>query len=430
MSTESDGLSAALKRFETLYPRAIDLSLGRLDVLLARLGNPQNSLPPVIHVAGTNGKGSTVAFIRAMAEAAGLRVSVYSSPHLVRFNERIRLAGQLVGDAPLVGWLDAVFEAANGGPITHFEATTAAALLAFAQTPADLLVLEVGLGGRFDATNVIEAPAVSVIAPVDHDHKEFLGTDIARIAWEKAGIIKPGCPVVSAAQGRTQAGVIALEAAQRGAPLRVLGEAHRVESAGASMRYVGRALTTPWTAPSLPGLHQHANAGLAALALETFGDSRITGEAMARGIRDAVWPARMQRLAPGPLTAGLGEAEVWLDGGHNPHAARAIAALLGQAAASDTVLITAMMANKDRAGFFAALRGCARRVITIPNAEGHAGADPHALAEAAQAAGFDAQAASGLEAALAAARGARRVLICGSLYLAGEVLRANGQVPD
>ncbi|MEL7452967.1 MAG: Mur ligase family protein, partial [Pseudomonadota bacterium] len=212
MSRASPRLEAALKRFEGLYPETIDLSLDRILRVLDTLGRPQDRLPPVIHVAGTNGKGSTTAFLRAMAEAAGLRVHVATSPHLVRFNERIRLHGQLVEDASLIAWLDRVHDAVDGGEITHFEATMAAAILAFSEVPADLLILEVGLGGRFDASNVVDQPAVSVITPIDYDHKAYLGSDLSRIAWEKAGIIKAGCPVVSAIQGDVPAGVIAEEA--------------------------------------------------------------------------------------------------------------------------------------------------------------------------------------------------------------------------
>ncbi len=416
MTGTQGAVETALRRFEGRYPKVIDLSLGRVLALLDTLGRPQDRLPPVIHVAGTNGKGSTCAFLRAMAEAAGLRVHVAISPHLVRFNERIRLAGRLVEDGPLIAWLDRVDQAVGTSEITHFEAAMAASFLAFSEVPADLLVLEVGLGGRFDATNVIDAPAVSVITPVDYDHKQFLGTDISRIAWEKAGIIKPGRQVVSAMQGDVQSGVIAEEAFARGAPLTVLTPADM-------------AALPPQL--SLPGDHQRANAALAAKALAVWADPRITPQAVQQGCASAVWPARLQRLGQGPLTVMAGAAELWLDGGHNPHAARAVAAHLA-GLPGRTVLVTAMMAGKDAAGFFAALSGVATEVHTCPNADGHAGADPAGLAALAGAAGLRSSAHGHFAAALAAAARSRpdRILICGSLYLSGEVLALNGEAPE
>ncbi len=415
MSQSSPALDSALARFEGLYPETIELSLGRTLAVLETLGRPQDNLPPVIHVAGTNGKGSTCAFIRAMAEAAGLKVHVFSSPHLVRFNERIRLAGELVEDDALIAWLTRTYEALEGRPITHFEATTAAALLAFSEVPSDLLVLETGLGGRYDATNVIDLPAVSVITPVDYDHKAFLGTDLARIAWEKAGIIKPGRPVVTAIQSHLVADVIDREAAEMAARLRKLSYA-RIEQMPETL--------------ALKGEHQRANAALAALALEVWGDPRITKEAVEAGAQSAVWPARMQELANGPVTAQAGAAEVWLDGGHNPHAARAVAALLGEMK-GETVLVCAMMANKDALGFFQAFSELGPRVITVPNAGGHKGADPEDLAEAARVAGLVTARApdfmSGV--ALAATSNPARILICGSLFLAGDVLETNDEMP-
>ena len=270
MSRASAELEAALKRFETLYPEKIDLSLERIDILLDRLGRPQDRLPPVIHVAGTNGKGSTCAFTRAMAEAAGLNVHVAISPHLVRFNERIRLAGKLVEDEALIAWLDRVYEAVGpGGQITHFEAAMAAAFLAFSEVSADLLILETGLGGRYDASNMVDHPAVSVLTPIDYDHKTYLGTDLSRIAWEKAGIIKAGCPVVSAAQNFIPAGVIAEEAFALNAPLTVLTPAD-IASAPQQRALIGE--------------HQAQNAALAAKALEVWGDPRIAKSAVEYGL--------------------------------------------------------------------------------------------------------------------------------------------------
>ncbi len=413
----SPAVEAALARFEDRYPETIDLSLDRIAALLDALGRPQDRLPPVIHVAGTNGKGSTSAFLRAMAEAAGLSVHAATSPHLVRFNERIRLAGRLVEDGPLVSWLERTHSALGDGQITHFEATQAAAFLAFSEVPADLLILEVGLGGRFDATNVVDAPAVSVITPVDFDHKAYLGSDLGRIAWEKAGVIKRGRPVVSARQSEVPAHVIAEEAFALGAPLYQLTDADL------------KRITPPL---ALKGAHQIANAALAAKALTVWGDPRITPDAIADGAKSATWPARMQRLADGPVTRMAPQvAEVWLDGGHNPHAARAIARLLAELR-GETALVVAMMAGKDARGFFAAFKQLSPPVFACPNAKGHRGAGPEDMAAAARDAGLEATPVLSLRDGLAAAAASRphRILICGSLYLAGEVLAANGEVPD
>lgn len=416
MSANAAAVDAALKRFAGLYPETIELSLGRIEAVLETLGRPQDKLPPTIHVAGTNGKGSTCAYLRAMAEAAGLQVHVFTSPHLVRFNERIRLAGHLVQDDTLIGWLDRTYEALQGRPITHFEATTAAALLAFSEVPADLLILEVGLGGRFDATNVIKAPALSVITPVDFDHKQFLGTDLAVIAGEKAGIIKSGHPAVSAIQARVCGDVIAAKAAEMGAPLTVL----TIEDIEKVPERV-----------ALPGTHQRYNAALAGLAMRTLGHPAVNETAIWKGAQTAVWPARMQRLSNGPVTTLSGGAEVWLDGGHNPHAATAIAELLREMGGR-TVMVSAMMASKDHGGFFHAFQGVVEAVHTLPNAPGHAGADPDALAETARAFLPETSAHPNLEAAMsaAAARQPDRILICGSLYLAGEVLEKNDELPS
>lgn len=411
----SAALDAALKQFEGLYPETIELSLGRIKDLLETLGRPQDKLPPTIHVAGTNGKGSTCAYLRAMAEQAGLKVHVYTSPHLVRFNERIRLAGELVSDEDLVTWLDRVYAALEGREITRFEATTATALLAFSEIPADLLILEVGLGGRFDATNIIERPALSVITPVDFDHKQFLGSDLAKIAGEKAGIIKPGLPAVSAIQARVCGDVIRARAAELGAPLTVL----RMEDIEKVPERV-----------ALPGTHQRYNAALAGLAMRTLKVPAIPDSAIWEGAQSAVWPARMQKLANGPVTDMAGGAEVWLDGGHNPHAATAIAELLREMGGR-TVMVTAMIASKDHGGFFHAYKGVIEAVHTMPNAPGHAGADPTALADTARAFLPKAVAHESLAAAMRAAADEKpdRILIGGSLYLAGEVLEQNEQLP-
>lgn len=412
---DSAALTAALEQFEGLYPKTIELSLGRIESVLETLGRPQDKLPPTIHVAGTNGKGSTCAYLRAMAERDGLKVHVYSSPHLVRFNERIRLAGELVEDDALIAWIDRVYAALNGRPITRFEATTATALLAFSEIPADLLILEVGLGGRFDATNVVNDPALSVITPVDFDHKQFLGSDLAFIAGEKAGIIKSGRPAVSAIQARVCGDVIARHARNLSAPLTVL----KMEDIEKVPECV-----------ALPGTHQRYNAALAGLAMRMLQHPKISDTAIWEGAQTAEWPARMQRLADGPVMRMGQGADVWLDGGHNPHAATAIAELLREMGGR-TVMVSAMMASKDHGGFFHPFKGVIDAVYTLPNAPGHAGADPVELAETARAFLPVAKAHDTLGAAMAAAALHKpdRILIGGSLYLAGEVLAANNQIP-
>jgi dihydrofolate synthase/folylpolyglutamate synthase len=422
----------ALERLRGLHPVKIDLSLGRIERLLEALGRPQDRLPPVIHVAGTNGKGSTSAFARAIAEAAGLKVHVLTSPHLVRFVERIRLAGTLITEAHLAEILARV-EAANAGrAITFFEIVTAASLVAFAETPADLLVLEVGLGGRFDATNVIPKTAVSAIAPVDYDHKEFLGEDLAGIAGEKAGIIKAGRPVVSARQAEAAEAVIEAEAQRLGAPLRLMGREFDAwgERGGMLFQDEQRLLDLP--APSLMGAHQIDNAALAIAALLALDDPRIDDRAIAAGVAGAQWPARMQRLTAGPYgeAARARDADLWLDGGHNPHGARAVAATLTQLARDGrpAVLIAGTLANKDAAGFFAAFADLDPKVFAV-TFDAEAAAPAERTAEAARGAGLKAETAGSIPDALTRALEAPgappHVLICGSLYLAGEVLAAS-----
>ncbi|HWQ88015.1 folylpolyglutamate synthase/dihydrofolate synthase family protein [Brevundimonas sp.] len=412
------------ERLRARHPQRIDLSLDRMRVLCAALGDPQHRLPPVVHVAGTNGKGSTVAFIRAIAEAAGLRVHAYTSPHLVRFNERIRLTGRLIGDEALNDILDRI--EAVGSEATVFESATAAAFVAMSETPADLAVVEVGLGGVLDATNVIERPLLSVIAPVDLDHAEFLGTSLPGVAAEKAGILKPGARGLIARQ--SEEAMAAIEAAARAvhAPLTVMGVDFDAwaERGGMAFQDQERFLDLP--APALVGPHQIANAGLAvAVALELD----LPEAAIAEGLRAVRWPARLQRLAAGPFgeTARAADAELWLDGGHNPHAARALAEALAERQAKaprPLALIVGMLANKDAGGFFEALKDSGAAVFTVPFA-GPA-ADPEALAAVARGHGLGATSCGSVEEALERALrlGAGRVAICGSLYLAGEVLAA------
>lgn len=413
------------RRLLARHPQKIDLSLDRMRALCSALGDPQERLPAVVHVAGTNGKGSTIAFLRAMAEAAGLRVHAYTSPHLVRFNERIRLAGELIETDRLNAVLDRV-EAA-GVPATVFETTTAAAMAAMAETPADLALIEVGLGGRLDATNVIDRPLVSVITPVALDHAEFLGTNLAVIAGEKAGVLKPGVPAVIARQAEDAMAVIEAEAARVGVRLTVMGRDFDAWSERGAMAWQGEDRLLDLPAPALFGAHQVDNAALAvAAALELD----LPEAAVAEGLRTAYWPARMQRLTEGRYAEAAREAdaELWLDGGHNPHAAAALADALARMQARaprPLALICGMLANKDAGGFFGTLRETGAHVFTAPF-EG-ASAEPAGLAAVAQGCGLGAAPCVSVDEALERALrfGAGRVVICGSLYLAGEVLGAD-----
>ncbi|MEG1451611.1 bifunctional folylpolyglutamate synthase/dihydrofolate synthase [Brevundimonas sp.] len=419
------------ERLKARHPQRIDLSLGRMQALCAALGNPQNRLPPVIHVAGTNGKGSTVSLIRAIAEAAGLKVHTYTSPHLVRFNERIRLAGKLISDAQLNEILDRVEAAmeATGGQATVFESTTAAGFVAMSETPADLAIIEVGLGGVLDATNVIERPLLSVITPVDLDHAEFLGTDLAGVAREKAGIIKAGARGIIARQSEPAMAEIERRAQDVGSPLTVAGVDFDSFAERGGLAYQDQTRFLDLPAPALSGNHQFDNAGVAiAVALELD----LSEEAIAAGLKSVFWPARMQRLTSGPYAeqAKAMDAELWLDGGHNPHAARALARVLADRqsrAPRPTVLIVGMLGNKDAGGFFEALKGIETKVIAVPF--GGACAAPQTLAAVAQGCGFEAEAASTMTEAMdrAEALGVGRIVICGSLYLAGEVLGASSE---
>ena len=424
---------AALERLKLLHPKKIDLSLDRLGRLLESLGRPQDRLPPVIHVAGTNGKGSTVAYLRAIGEAAGLRVHAYTSPHLVRFVERIRLAGELIAEPHLAEVLDRVERANAGQPITFFEITAAAAFVAFAETPGDVCILEVGLGGEFDATNVIPTCQVAAIAPIDYDHAEFLGTDIAVIAYAKAGIIKPGRPVVSARQRPEAEAVIEAQAEKLGAPLQLMGRDFDAYAQAGRMVFQGEDRLYDLPAPSLAGAHQVENAGLAVAAALAFGGPMAEAAALAEGVSSAVWPARLQQLTRGPYgeKAAARGSDLWLDGTHNPHGARALSAALQAMAARDgrpVALVMGILGNKDAAGMFDAFKPLSPTVYTVPSPS-EAGAAPENLAAAARSVGLQASAydtvMAGFEAALAQDGPAPHVIICGSLYLAGEVLAAS-----
>ncbi|WP_292073034.1 bifunctional folylpolyglutamate synthase/dihydrofolate synthase [Brevundimonas sp. UBA7534] len=413
------------ERLRARHPQRIDLSLDRMRALCAALGDPQDRMPPVVHVAGTNGKGSTVAFLRAIAEAAGLRVHAYTSPHLVRFNERIRLAGRLIEDEALNAVLDRI--EAVSGQATVFESTTAAAFVAMSETPADLAIVEVGLGGVLDATNVIERPLLSVISPVDYDHAEFLGTDLAVIASEKAGVLKAGAPAVIGRQREEAMAAIERRAADVRARLTVLGVDFDAWAERGGLAFQTADLFMDLPAPALAGTHQIDNAALAiAAALELD----LPEAAIAEGLRTARWPARLQRIIAGPYgeAARAADAELWLDGGHNPHAGRALAAFLAERQARaprPLALICGMLANKDQGGFFEALKDTGATIFTV-GFEG-AAAEPGALAAVARGHGLGATAAGSVAEALDMALrfGAGRVAICGSLYLAGEVLGAS-----
>ena len=425
---ESDIVLARLSR---LHPKLIDLSLGRVERLLAALGNPQDRLPPAVHVAGTNGKGSTVATLRACLEAGGSRVHAYTSPHLVRFHERIRLAGTLIAEARLVELLEECERANQGAPITYFEITTAAAFLAFARTPADAVLLETGLGGRLDATNVVTHPAATAITPISLDHQAFLGNTLAAIAGEKAGILKPGSPAVIGPQPAEAAAVFDARAAAIGAPLYRFGREWRCVAAGAGMRYEGRRWRFDLPLPSLMGAHQIINAGAAIACLEQLAGFDVGRDAIARGLRQIDWPARLQRLTRGPLVAMLPAAwDLWLDGGHNPGAGEVLAVAVADWSDCPLHLVAGMLNTKDAAGFLGPLARHARalQAVTIPGEQNPLPASE--IAAAARSVGLaaaqSASVADALAAILAAERHPARVLICGSLHLAGTVLAENG----
>jgi dihydrofolate synthase/folylpolyglutamate synthase len=431
-----DRSSAILERLLHLHPREIDLSLDRVERLMADLGHPEQRLPPVIHVAGTNGKGSTTAFMRAMLEAAGRRVHVYTSPHLVRFHERVRLAGSFVDDEELADALVRAEKVNDGQPITQFEITTAAAFDLFARRPADVLLLEVGLGGRLDATNIVDAPLAAVITSVSIDHEKFLGETLTAIAHEKAGILKRGRPAIVAPQAEEALVEIERQAERVRAPLYVANRDWVAYPERGRLIYQDEDGLLDLPAPRLPGRHQYANAGTAIAALRRSGLG-LPQASIAAGLGSVDWPARLQALTGGALAARVPGAELWLDGGHNPGAGVVIAeamADLEERGPKPLVMIAGMMATKDPAGFFRPFAGLVARVITVPVPGHEAGRDPAELAEAARQAGLAAEAAASVGEALdriAVADGEKppRVLICGSLYLAGSVLAENRTPP-
>jgi len=431
-------LGELIARLSALHPARIDLDLERVHRLLERLDHPERKLAPVIHVAGTNGKGSTIAYLRAILEAAGLRVHVYTSPSLVRINERFRLGGVLVDDDELTAALEHCERANAGAPITLFEIETVAAFCLFAQHPADVVLLEVGLGGRLDATNVIDTPLATVIAPVSMDHTEFLGDTLTMIAGEKAAIIKRNVPVICAEQPPEAMAVIEQSAKRLRAPLHAAGEGWHVNVERGRLVYQDDRGLMDLPAPKLFGRHQFDNAGLAIAALRAQDRFKIAPAAFEAGIVNAEWPARMQRLTSGALLAQAPQGcEIWLDGGHNAEGGRVAAAALGdleERVSRPLVVIVGMMANKDANAFLANFAGLTRHIIAVQIPDNDKAMPPDRLADATRAHGMRVETAGSVEAALRAL--ARlvyevppRILITGSLYLAGHVLSVNGTPP-
>ncbi len=422
MTTGSD---AILARMMALHPKVIDLTLGRTQTLLAKLDHPERKLPPVIHIAGTNGKGSTQAMIRAGLEASGATVHAYTSPHLARFHERIRLAGSLISEDALTEILDRCYTTNGSDPMTYFEITTIAGLLAFSETPADFTLLEVGLGGRLDATNVVDKPAITIITPIDLDHQQFLGDTLAAIAGEKAGIIKRGVPCVVGPQHAESMDVIEAVAARLGAPLYAYGQQWHVSEERGRLIFQDETGLLDLPLPALPGPHQVMNAGAAIATLRILKRDEAACEA---AVTNAYWPARMQHLTSGTLVDLAAPADLWLDGGHNPAAGRALAATLRQLPPRPTHLICGMLNTKDIAGYLAPLAEVAQsltavsipdEINTIPAAQ---------TATAARAVGLTATTAEDVKSAITTIKAHTpnaRILICGSLYLAGHVLREN-----
>jgi len=433
-----DQHDAILSRLLDLHPKKIDLSLGRIERLLDAIGRPDLRLPPTIHVAGTNGKGSTLAFLRAMLEASGARVHVYTSPHLLRFNERIRLAapggGKLVDDDALTQALE-LCERANGAqPITFFEITTAAAFHLFSTTPADWLLLETGLGGRYDATNVISAPKATIVTSVSLDHPEFLGETVEKIAFEKAGIFKRGAPAIVGFQSDAAKNVLVREARRVGAPLVIAGEDYHIFEENGRLVFEDERGLLDLPAPRLPGRHQHQNAAGAIAALREV-IPELPHIALEAGLRKAEWPARLQRLSQGHvLDLAPAGAEIWIDGGHNEDGGRVLSEAMAEfeeKGPRPLALICGAQTTKDVGALLRHFVGLARMVIAVPVQGEHKSWAPEDVAAAARSQGMDAQAAASVEEALSIVRDANlgqspRILIAGSLYLAANVLALNG----
>jgi dihydrofolate synthase/folylpolyglutamate synthase len=429
-------IDPVLERVMRLHPRSIDLGLERIERVLKAVGSPEKKLPPIVHVAGTNGKGSLVAYLRAMAEAAGLRVHVYTSPHLVRFNERIRVAGEIIADEALDEILTECEQANGEQPITFFEITTAAAYLAFSRVPADLTVIEVGMGGRYDATNVIQ-PALSAITPIGFDHTGFLGDKLEGIAGEKAGILKHAVPAVIGRQREVSADVIATEASKLAAPLFRLGREWQVTPGAAGFRYESDLLGLDLPAPALVGAHQIDNAATAVACIERLRAANIAidNAAIVKGLATVEWPARLQRLTRGPLVEQLSPGcELWLDGGHNEDCGLALARMASdwarEPAALPLYLVFGMLTTKDASGFLRPLARHATAARAVPFPAGHSAYTPAEACAKAADVGLDCTPSNDIGAALedllATQPAPMRILICGSLYLAGEVLARNG----
>lgn len=420
------GSDIILDRMMALHPKIIDLTLDRVWRLLDALGNPQDALPPVIHIAGTNGKGSTLAMLRAGLEGAGKRVHAYTSPHLARFHERIRLAGALISEADLTAVLDECYAANNGGNITYFEITTCAALLAMSRTPAEYTLLEVGLGGRLDATNVIDRPALTVITPISIDHEQYLGDTLEKIAFEKAGVLKRGVPCVIGPQPDAALNVIEDRARALGVPLLTHGQHWHVSEERGRLIFQDDTGLRDLPLPALPGAHQIENAGTALAALRHLAMGDTAYDAAMTGVD---WPARMQRLTSGALVAAAGETELWLDGGHNASAGQALARHLASLPARPTHLICGMLNTKDISGYLTPLAGVAQS-LTAVSIPGEANTMPaETTAATARKVGLAATTAATVPDAIRAittTTPGARILICGSLYLAGNVLRENG----
>jgi dihydrofolate synthase/folylpolyglutamate synthase len=440
MTTPVDAIVA---RLNALHPKRIDLSLDRVRRLMAALDHPERKLPSAIHVAGTNGKGSTIAFMRAILEAAGQSVHVYTSPHLVRFNERFRLGeageGKLVSDTELAAALEECERVNAGAPITVFEITTAVGMLLFARHPADVLLMEVGLGGRLDATNVIDKPLATIVTRISIDHTDFLGDTLEKIAVEKAGIFKPDVPALIAAQNREVLAVLERQAARLNAPMKIAGEDWTATEERGRLVYQDEAGLLDLPAPKLYGRHQFENAGLAIAALRALPQFKILPAAFEAGLVKADWPARLHRLGHGRLAELVpAGSELWLDGGHNPDGGRAIAAALAdleERVSRPLVLIVGMLASKNCEGFLSNFTGLARRLIAVPVPGADKSLSAEAVADAARKIGLQATGRDTLGDALDAVRKLNldpppRVLITGSLYLAGEVLRMNGTLPQ
>ncbi|MBC6403107.1 MAG: bifunctional folylpolyglutamate synthase/dihydrofolate synthase [Hyphomonadaceae bacterium] len=434
MSDSDSALEKALNELTRFHPRKIDLGLERIECALRTLDNPHLKLPPVVHVAGTNGKGSTVAFLRAIAEAQGLKAHAYTSPHLVRFNERIVVASEQIDDKVLIDVLERVRVSSGGSPLSFFEATTTAAFLAFSEAQADICIIEVGLGGRHDATNVIDHPSVCAITPIGYDHAEFLGRDLAGIAREKAGIMKWKVPVFVGPQSDLVSTVLDDEAARTKSPIRYWGQDHQAYTQNGRMVFEDDTEVMDLPLPRLSGCHQIMNAGLAVALAKHL---QISRDIIAAGLETVNWPARLQRLTTGRLVDIVSkvDGELWLDGGHNPHAAIAVSAAMADMKTRQSrplILVTGMLANKDIGGFLDSFAGLAQCLVgvSIPN---QMSAAPKVLAELAKNRGLQSVMANTVREAITLIVNAYekrdtppRILICGSLFLAGEVLKENG----